>query len=62
MIKLQKNLMWPTHDFLVHLFKYKIFAGSSYVISYSLKGHNSETNENSTLLLGIVGKLSTSTF
>ncbi|KAK9507097.1 hypothetical protein O3M35_008913 [Rhynocoris fuscipes] len=28
----------------------------------SLKGHNSETNENSTLLLGIVGKLSTSTF
>ncbi|KAK9509275.1 hypothetical protein O3M35_006624 [Rhynocoris fuscipes] len=56
--------MWPTHDFLVHLFNYKIFVGSSYVISYSnsLKGHNSETNENSTLLLGIVGKLSTSTF
>ncbi|KAK9501377.1 hypothetical protein O3M35_012112 [Rhynocoris fuscipes] len=27
-----------------------------------LKGHNSETNENSTLLLGIVGKLSKSTF
>ncbi|KAK9508173.1 hypothetical protein O3M35_007895 [Rhynocoris fuscipes] len=21
--------MWPTHDFLVHLFKYKIFVGSS---------------------------------
>ncbi|KAK9510687.1 hypothetical protein O3M35_005423 [Rhynocoris fuscipes] len=55
--------MWPTHDFLVHLFNYKIFAGSSYVISYhSLKGHNSETNENSTLWLGIVGKLSKSTF
>ncbi|KAK9509751.1 hypothetical protein O3M35_006996 [Rhynocoris fuscipes] len=29
----RKNLMWPTHDFLVHLFKYKIFARSSYVIS-----------------------------
>ncbi|KAK9506637.1 hypothetical protein O3M35_008532 [Rhynocoris fuscipes] len=26
--------MWPTHDFLVHLFKYKIFAGSSYVILF----------------------------
>ncbi|KAK9506652.1 hypothetical protein O3M35_008547 [Rhynocoris fuscipes] len=29
---------------------------------HSLKGHNSESNENTTLLLGIVGKLSTSTF
>ncbi|KAK9500647.1 hypothetical protein O3M35_001875 [Rhynocoris fuscipes] len=54
--------MWPKHDFLVHLFKYKFFAGSSYYIIKTLKGHNSETNENSTLLLGIVGKLSTSTF
>ncbi|KAK9501383.1 hypothetical protein O3M35_012118 [Rhynocoris fuscipes] len=26
----KKNLMWPTHDFLVHLFIYKMFAGSSY--------------------------------
>ncbi|KAK9509209.1 hypothetical protein O3M35_006572 [Rhynocoris fuscipes] len=32
-MKTFKNLMWPTHDFLVHLFKYKIFVGSSYVIS-----------------------------
>ncbi|KAK9507614.1 hypothetical protein O3M35_007434 [Rhynocoris fuscipes] len=56
--------MWPKHDFLVHLFNYKFFSGSSYIISlyHSLKGHNSETNENSTLLLGIVGKLSKSTF
>ncbi|KAK9501745.1 hypothetical protein O3M35_012418 [Rhynocoris fuscipes] len=26
---LEKNLMWPTHDFLEHLFNYKIFVGSS---------------------------------
>ncbi|KAK9499723.1 hypothetical protein O3M35_002717 [Rhynocoris fuscipes] len=25
--------MWPTHDFLENLFNYKIFVGSSYVIS-----------------------------
>ncbi|KAK9503140.1 hypothetical protein O3M35_011770 [Rhynocoris fuscipes] len=28
-----KNLMWPTHNFLVLLFKYNTFAGSLYVIS-----------------------------
>ncbi|KAK9509893.1 hypothetical protein O3M35_004784 [Rhynocoris fuscipes] len=33
-----------------------------YHVIHCLKGHNSETNENSTLLLGIVGKLSKSTF
>ncbi|KAK9505616.1 hypothetical protein O3M35_009627 [Rhynocoris fuscipes] len=39
------------------------FLPGHHISSYhSLKGHNSETNENSTLLLGIVGKLSKSTF
>ncbi|KAK9511002.1 hypothetical protein O3M35_005661 [Rhynocoris fuscipes] len=28
-ILINKNLMWPTHDFLVHLFNYKIFVVSS---------------------------------
>ncbi|KAK9509798.1 hypothetical protein O3M35_007034 [Rhynocoris fuscipes] len=58
-----KNLMWPTHDFLLHLFKYKFFLPGSHMLYHnSLKGHNSKTNKNSTLLLGIVGKLSKSTF
>ncbi|KAK9512851.1 hypothetical protein O3M35_001177 [Rhynocoris fuscipes] len=38
-----KNLIWPTHDFLEHLFNYKIFVGSSYVIScysYVLSCHH----------------------
>ncbi|KAK9504925.1 hypothetical protein O3M35_009092 [Rhynocoris fuscipes] len=30
--------MWPTHDFLVHLFKYKIFACSSCQIQVLCRG------------------------
>ncbi|KAK9510036.1 hypothetical protein O3M35_004909 [Rhynocoris fuscipes] len=55
-------MMWSTHDFLVHLFIYKIFAGSSYFISFLCKGITLKLIKISTLLLGIVGKLSTSTF
>ncbi|KAK9512253.1 hypothetical protein O3M35_000721 [Rhynocoris fuscipes] len=40
----------------------KFLPGHHMLYRNSLKGHNSETNENSTLWLGIVGKLSTSTF
>ncbi|KAK9512852.1 hypothetical protein O3M35_001178 [Rhynocoris fuscipes] len=40
----------------------KFLPGSNMSNSNSLKGHNSENNENSTLVLDIVGNLSTSTF
>ncbi|KAK9499140.1 hypothetical protein O3M35_003643 [Rhynocoris fuscipes] len=30
--------MWPTHDFLVHLFNYKIFSGSSCQIRTLCRG------------------------
>ncbi|KAK9504416.1 hypothetical protein O3M35_010751 [Rhynocoris fuscipes] len=40
----------------------KFLSGHHMLYHNSLKGHNSETNKNSTLLLGIVGKLSASTF
>ncbi|KAK9503334.1 hypothetical protein O3M35_011930 [Rhynocoris fuscipes] len=34
--------MWPTYDFLVHLFKYKIFAGSSCQIQTLCRGITSK--------------------
>ncbi|KAK9496809.1 hypothetical protein O3M35_012963 [Rhynocoris fuscipes] len=40
----------------------KFLLGHHMLYHISLKGHNSETNESTNLLLGIVGKLSTSTF
>ncbi|KAK9511126.1 hypothetical protein O3M35_005747 [Rhynocoris fuscipes] len=40
----------------------KFLPGHHILYHNSLLGYNSETNENTTLLLGIVGKLSTSTF
>ncbi|KAK9506090.1 hypothetical protein O3M35_008088 [Rhynocoris fuscipes] len=50
--------MWPTHDFLEHLFHYKIFVGSSYVTScysYVISPKLMKIRPN-------FGKLSTSTF
>ncbi|KAK9499381.1 hypothetical protein O3M35_002427 [Rhynocoris fuscipes] len=50
---------------MTSLFTYlniKFLQGHHMLYLNSLKGHNTETNENSTLLFGIVGKLSTSTF